>query len=166
MIGSYEAQQRERAKEIRARLFSIKKPTIKALSDKQNSPEWKRTVCWFYSHVDAFHKEMSFRRQVVEFSTNNKFTIEASEEKHDRRSMLEITREVLSRHEGVSLADIRSHKRQRYITKARHDVIRSIFAERADLTSPVVGRFLNRDHTSILSAAGKLARKPSTWVDK
>lgn len=73
-----------------------------------------------------------------------------------RRSMKDIATEVLKDFPGVSLAEILGQKRTRSFIYPRHLAMYRIWAERRDLSFPMIGKFFNRDHTVILWAVSKI----------
>lgn len=72
-----------------------------------------------------------------------------------RRSMMEISYDVLRRHPGVRLEDLAGPRKAQPIVDARFDAIFTIIEERRDLSFSRVGRFFNRDHSSVLKAYHK-----------
>jgi len=70
-------------------------------------------------------------------------------------TMTAIVNAVLERHEGISIKDVRSPGRKKKIVMARHEAIAAIRRIRPDLSLPAIGRFFNRDHTTILHAIRK-----------
>lgn len=50
---------------------------------------------------------------------------------------------------GLTLADLRSPARHRHIAHVRQDVMRAIH-ENTKASLPEIGRFLNRDHTTVM----------------
>jgi chromosomal replication initiation ATPase DnaA len=65
--------------------------------------------------------------------------------------------EIADRH-GVSFAEIIGPRKHRKVLAARYEAIRAVNREFPGWSSPKIGRFFNRDHTSILSALGRLSR--------
>lgn len=75
--------------------------------------------------------------------------------KPPRPSMTAIINAVLEKHEGITIKDIRAPGRMKKVVAARHEAIAAIRRIRPDLSLPAIGRFFNRDHTTILSALRK-----------
>ncbi|RVG88690.1 helix-turn-helix domain-containing protein [Sinorhizobium meliloti] len=69
-----------------------------------------------------------------------------------RRSMKEICLDVLQRFPGATLEDVKGPRRSRYIVAARHTCVYAIYAERKDISFTSLGRFFERDHTTVLHA--------------
>lgn len=69
------------------------------------------------------------------------------------RTMDQIAREILKAYPGVSLADIKGSRKTANIYWPRHHIVHSILAERPDISSTMLGRWMGgRDHTSILNS--------------
>ena len=76
-----------------------------------------------------------------------------------RPTMERIARNVLKRHQGIKLADLRSGSRTRVHVAARKAVAKAIHRLRPDKSFTEIGRFLNRDHTTILALLDRLECK-------
>lgn len=69
------------------------------------------------------------------------------------RTMDQIARGVLKAYPGITLADIKGSRRTANIYWPRHHIVHSILAERPDISSTMLGRWMGgRDHTSILNS--------------
>jgi chromosomal replication initiation ATPase DnaA len=64
------------------------------------------------------------------------------------RSLADIVGEVAREHE-VSLDDLRSNRQPPVLRAVRREVVKRVWRERPDLSSTQIGRFLNRDASSI-----------------
>jgi chromosomal replication initiation ATPase DnaA len=65
--------------------------------------------------------------------------------------------EIADRH-GVSFAEIIGPRKHRKVLAARYEAIRTVNREFPAWSTLKMGRFFNRDHTTILSALGRLSR--------
>lgn len=70
-------------------------------------------------------------------------------------SMTSIINAVLEKHDGITIKDIRAPGRKKKVVAARHEAIAAIRRIRPDLSLTTIGRFFNRDHTTILNALRK-----------
>jgi chromosomal replication initiation ATPase DnaA len=73
------------------------------------------------------------------------------QKRHDK-SAAEIVRSVLSEFPTVSFADVVSHRRERTMIRARFLCIAMVRKLRPDMSYPAIGRFFDRDHTTIMHA--------------
>lgn len=64
------------------------------------------------------------------------------------RSMADIVADVARQHE-VSLSELRSNRQPPRLRAIRKEVLRRVWSERPDLSSAQIGKFLNRDPSSI-----------------
>jgi hypothetical protein len=76
-----------------------------------------------------------------------------------RPTMERIARNVLMGHPGIRFADLRSGSRTRVHVAARKAVAKAIHRMRPDKSFTEIGRFLNRDHTTILALLDRLECK-------
>ena len=67
-------------------------------------------------------------------------------------SMDQIAQYVLQHFPGLTLDAVREPGRKRYAFNARRVIATAIKDMRPDVSYPAIGRFLHRDHTSILNA--------------
>jgi chromosomal replication initiation ATPase DnaA len=75
------------------------------------------------------------------------------------RSVEEIVSESLERH-GVSLVELRGHRQSDRLKAARGEALVRVWKERPDLSSGEVGRYFNREGSSVrhmLTRRGALA---------
>lgn len=77
----------------------------------------------------------------------------------DMRDMKQIAICVLAGYPGVTLDDLKSDHRQHRIVAAKHDVVATINRLRPEISTPVIGRFMNKDHTTILYILDRLTGK-------
>ena len=60
---------------------------------------------------------------------------------------------------GVSVAEVMSRRRLRYLCKIRDEAVRAVADSRPDMSLPEIGRmFAGRDHTTILHSLRKTAK--------
>lgn len=161
-VGTYEAQQRAKALELRKKFYSpkpaAKKPTKVVFADP---PEWRKSDCSFSEHVLAYNEQKRFEESIKSFSVTHKINLSNIEDIGNRRSLPDICNEVLIDYPGVSLAEVRGVRRTKKVVAARHACIKAVADEREDLSSPLIGKFFRRDHTSILYASGKITARKS-----
>ena len=106
---------------------------------------WARMDTYFNQHVIDYLMWQIAERQGVDHA------------RPTRRSMAEITAEVLKAHVGVTLEDVKGKCRKRHIVAARQAAMYFIRKERPSLSFPEIGRFFGgRDHTTVLHAVRKL----------
>lgn len=72
------------------------------------------------------------------------------------KSMKEIAVEVLWDFPGVTMKDLKGHRRAMSITLPRQLAMYEIKVQRPDLSFPAIGRFFCRDHTTVLHAVRKI----------
>ncbi len=66
---------------------------------------------------------------------------------------------VLCDFHGVTVDDLMSRRRQRYLVKIRHEAIRAVADARPDMSLPELGRvFDGRDHTTIMHSLRQTAK--------
>lgn len=156
-VASIEQTLVERYAGVRARLF----PPVKRLPppEPEPEPEEKPTVVILPWFMPRWMKEKTrFNQHVVDYM-QWRLAEEAGQEVQAPRprSMMEIAMEALSHHPGVLLSDVRGVRRLRRIVDARQYVMYRLYAERDDVSLPMIGRFLGgKDHTTILHAVRKL----------
>jgi len=73
-------------------------------------------------------------------------------------SMKELAAFVLSSFEGINLDDLRERKKSVYLSHARHCVAAALWLSKRNYS--IVGEFLHRDHTTILSSV----RRMGVWT--
>lgn len=74
------------------------------------------------------------------------------------RSTKAIIDEVLADFPGVTWADLKGERRTREFIIPRHLAMYEIYAQRKNMSLPMIGRLFRRDHTTILSAVRKVER--------
>lgn len=84
---------------------------------------------------------------------------EAGEVMDQRRPVHEIVAEVLQHYPGISWEDVKGIRRTRDLIAPRHACMRAVYNERKDLSLPRIGKFFNRDHTTVISALGRKNRQ-------
>lgn len=166
-IGPIEAQIRAAAEARRQRLFSVHtgspapethepimlpqpkprpatRPQKRAVVVPWPKPYWMAMDCHFNQHVvDYLHWRLA---------EENGIDVDATR----RRSMLEITVEVLKDYPGIHLADLKGDRRTREVVVPRQVAMRRIYEERGDISLPEIGRYFGgRDHTTVLHAVRK-----------
>lgn len=75
-------------------------------------------------------------------------------------TFMEIAQTVLMKYRGVTIDHIRSDCRKRRVVMIRREIIHAIRALRPTASLPAIGRFLHKDHTSILNALRRPVRMP------
>ncbi len=71
----------------------------------------------------------------------------------------QILKEV-SRRSGIPIAKIRSHSRNAYVVLARNEVMKRLDEFHYSLSQ--IGRVVNRDHSTVCFALGRMAKKKPT----
>lgn len=74
----------------------------------------------------------------------------------DRLSVKQIIVEVLKDYPGVTYDDIVGKRRSRFFMIPRQKCMAEVYQQRPDLSLPVIGKMMKRDHTTILHAVRKL----------
>lgn len=162
-----EAEQRRSAAATRARLMG------KPVKPKPPAPVLQITAG--RKPVDASYHMVLYRAYQANlratFSMASSFTVHPVDEycpyhseivfqldniPERRRSMKEISDEVLKEFPGVTLSEIQGPKRSRKIIHARHLAMYRIWDIRKDVSYPMIGRFFNKDHTSAMAAIKKM----------
>lgn len=83
----------------------------------------------------------------------------AEVEKRDLMTPDDIVRQVLLSYPEVTLEAIRSSSREHYLTEPRGWCMYRVHKLRPDLSFPRLGRFFNRDHSTVMHACRKMALK-------
>lgn len=153
------AEMRAAAAAVRARCLTLgakPKPVLVVVAPKpappvRNYPKpiWKREPTLFEEHVIAYQVILRIREmqahgelEVINF---------------DRRSMLDITMEVLVDYPGISVNDVRFGRRSRKVCEPRAIAMYEVKKQRPDLSFPAIGRwFGGRDHTTVLYSVRKV----------
>lgn len=76
-------------------------------------------------------------------------------EMHERKSVKDICLEVLADYPGVTMQDIISVHRSKSLVEPRRRCHYEVYKQRPDLSSVKIGRFMRRDHSSILHSIEK-----------
>lgn len=71
---------------------------------------------------------------------------------------MELAKAIADKH-GLTIDDLRGPRRQAKYIAARFEAIDAFRAQLPHWSLPMIGRFFNRDHTSVLSAIRKLRRQ-------
>lgn len=152
-IGSYEAAQREKARALRAKFYApVKAKTTPVVAKKVEivwvppRPQWKKQDIKFDHHVVE-------SRIFLEMLRKGKIDMARA----GQRTIMKIVQEVLERFPGITVDQIKGSMRRREVVEARHECMYAVRMERQDLSFPAIGRWFNRDHTSILAAYYKIA---------
>ena len=158
-------RQNEAHKAIQARLWGKREKLAPPLQAIINS---RKPVDASY-HVELYHAHLARLRET--FTMASSFTVkptaeycpytseivfEIDDQPMPRRSMKEITLEVLKDFPGIKLDDLLGPKRSKTFVYPRHMAMYKIWMERKDLSYPMIGRFFNRDHTSALFCVRKM----------
>jgi chromosomal replication initiation ATPase DnaA len=75
--------------------------------------------------------------------------------------MAMIAKSVMFHYPEYTLEEIQGPGRSRQLVKIRYEIIRSIGRLRPDLSTVQIGRFINRDHSTVVFALGRRERKPT-----
>lgn len=75
------------------------------------------------------------------------------------RDMTEIAIGVLMAHPGITLDNVKGPERRKRYVKARKAIAMAIRDQRPDLSTTQIGRFLNRDHTTVLNLLGRVKQR-------
>lgn len=153
-IGTYEASLRDRARERHKRLFPTKKVNKTVAATKAPEPirwippkpSWKKVDTYFDNHVIE-------SRRILEMIKSGDIDIA----RNNHRTIVMIVSEVLKDFPGVTPAMVKGYSRRRDIVEARHSCIYAVREERQDLSYPSIGRWFNRDHSSVLASYYKMA---------
>ena len=145
------SQEQLKAAEVRRRLmYGVQKPIVKIAKPEvpaaQEEPITYR-IANYNAHV------IDYRKWKLQEELERPIDF-------DKRSMPQILAAVLENYRGITADDLRGPRRQRKLIKPRHEAMLRIYLERPDLSLPAIGRFFNRDHTTILAAVRKLQGNP------
>ena len=163
---SIEASAKKHAQEVRARLYGKpQKPKPLLISvEKLKRPDMDQSY-----HMVLYRKYL-LRLEKAQQAIGNKviyanFSISPSAEYTQaaqildfsysepepiKRTMMQITMEVLAKYPDVSLEQIRSTRRFESIVEPRHQCWYAVYKERGDLSLVVIAKFFNREHTGLL----------------
>jgi hypothetical protein len=75
------------------------------------------------------------------------------------RDMKEIAIGILAGHPGITLENVKGPERRARYVGARKAIATAIREQRPDLSTTQIGRFLNRDHTTVLNLLGRVKLK-------
>lgn len=79
----------------------------------------------------------------------------ASQIEIPKLTMQQIAEQVLRYHRDITLADIRGESRIRPVMLARRDLIVTIKRYRPEISNCAIGRFVNKDHSSVYHSIRK-----------
>lgn len=124
------------------------KPAAERIEAKPNFvPQWLAFPTQFNAHVIAY------RMQALETE------IRKTEETFAfRKGLKEIVREVLQDFPGYTLEDLKGPRRTKDFVLPRQIAQYEIAKQRPDLSMISIGKFFNRDHTTILNSVRKITR--------
>jgi hypothetical protein len=150
-VGTYEAQQRAKAIELRRKFFKPVKakplpPAPTKIEWVPPKPQWMKQEVQFDQHVVE-------SRLILEMLKKGKIDMARA----GQRTIMKIVQEVLERFPGITIDQVKGSMRRREIVEARHQCIYAVRVERQDLSYPAIGRWFDLDHTSCLSAYYKIA---------
>lgn len=162
------SRQNEAHKAIKARLWGKKPAEIKPAPVIAKEPEKKLVQLdyhvWLYRRfmirygaAAAITTRASFALTPYQNYTPYETRIVFDLEPPARKSMKDIAMDVLYDFPGVTLAEIKGSHRSRSIVQARQMTMYEIHRQRSDLSYPAIGRFLNKDHTTVLHAVRKIS---------
>lgn len=75
------------------------------------------------------------------------------------KEMYEIAAGVLEPYATLTVDDLRKFNSTPFFSRRREEVVRAIHERRPDISFANIGRFMNRDHTSICAILGTLSRR-------
>jgi len=176
---SYEASAKKHAQEVRARLYGKPQREIKpkpVLLIAATKPPRIDVDCSYHVvlfRMYQFKQERAQERmkERTKFRVAANFTINPVNEygppvqvldfsyaslSPPRRTMLEITEEVLKDFPDVTLEMLRGTRRTHDIVKPRHMAMYAVWKERTDLSYPAIGRFFSADHSSVINCIKKM----------
>lgn len=68
----------------------------------------------------------------------------------DKTPVETIVKEVLEDYPGIAIDDILSARRNPDLVRARQHCFHAVYSRRKDMSYPAIGKWFNRDHTTIL----------------
>lgn len=162
---SYEAKTRANMKAIRARLMG--KP-VKPAPKKKPVVTWvepyRRPIVDEDSHVRLWRWYLLNKRE-IDVILSRQTPLDDFAIAPERESMKSIClRVIAATNKSVSISEIIGYRRTRYITEVRQKCYFEIKKLRTDLSFPLIGRFFNRDHTTILHGIQKLEQQGWTGI--
>jgi len=151
-------------KAIQARLWGKREPP----APLQKVIERRKPVDVSY-HVKLYHDHLARLRETftmaASFTVNptaeycpytSEIVFEKNEELLPQKTMKQIALEVLAEYPGITLAMVKSPRREREITYPRQMIMYRIRKEQPWRSFPEIGRLLNRDHSVAVHAINKL----------
>jgi hypothetical protein len=75
------------------------------------------------------------------------------------KEMYEIAEEVLEPYATLSIDALRKFNSTPFFSRRREEIVRAIHQQRPDISFAEIGRFMNRDHTSICALLGTLSAR-------
>jgi len=121
--------------------------TMRNARPKFYEPEIVRTM----AQIRAEKREEAARQRLQTQALSEYRSIDVRTAKPPVRQIIE---QVATFH-GITYDHIVGIRLDRDIVAARHDAIKAVSDARPDLSSPQIGKFFNRDHTTILHALSK-----------
>lgn len=83
-----------------------------------------------------------------------------------RRPARAIMDEVLSSFPGITIAQVKGPSRRAIVVRPRQLIMYELYRQRRDLSLPVIGRMLGRDHTTVLHAVRKIEAERARQQDE
>lgn len=162
---SFEAKTRANMKAIRARLMG--KP-VKPAPKKKPAVTWvepyRRPIVDEDSHVRLWRWYLLNKRE-IDVILSRQTPLDDFAIAPERESMKQICQRVINALGNVTnLSEIIGDRRARVITEVRGKCYYEVRKLRPDLSFPAMGRFFNRDHTTILYITKKLEKQGWTGI--
>lgn len=130
---------------------------------KSELMEAKETIDAMAAQIDEMrHVVSEYQRSAIEYMRQMeelRGEIEDAIGIDQRKPVKEIVKTTLKRFPGVTVENVLSARRSRYLVEARHACIAAVLKMRPDLSYPRIGKFFNRDHTSIIHVAKKSGQR-------
>jgi len=153
---------RNHAMEVRNRLMNP------ALANKVENSELKNTIKELREQVSRLEKDAERKNldladlQAVVLSQAARICdLEGLELKTDgRKTAKSIIMNILKGYPDITYEDIVGRRRNIIFMEPRHACMKAVYDQRKDLSTIQIGRIFDRDHSSILSAVGRLKRNP------
>lgn len=108
--------------------------------------------------ADAHARILAQAHALSELMPKSENASDDDEASEVRRPVPVIIAEVLRDYPGVTFEEIKSVRRTQRLIPPRKACHKAVYDERKDLSSTVLGKIFNREHTSILYSVGALAK--------
>lgn len=162
-----EAERQSRAyAEVRARLMGVPRPvnmhSTLVLKQKKNERRERIRITRWKELLRETEAHRRLKRLNLTVEAFDEIIIEMKSELQTsadgRMPMQMIARSILTEHPQYTMRDIRGPRRGQELVKVRKEMIRSIHRLRPDLSTVQIGKFVNRDHSTVVSSLGQRRR--------